>query len=455
MAQDDVRDFPEVPDRPSPVTLYPWLLIAWGAASRTVHGAFHPGWLAAAGLMTFAVLYMAALWVRWRTSRPRAAYLLLAALGAVTMALVIGFGQDMSSLFPLLSIVCGAVLPWVIPLKSGHGPPLPILTVFSVAAVSLSIAIGQHASAGDIWSSWYGAALSGLVVAVIYRFIEAVAELRRTREELARSAVDAERLRFARDMHDLLGHTLSVIVVKAQVARKLAGRDPAQAEQQAADIEEIGRLALSEVRQAVAGYRGRGLARELEAARAALADAGLTMEVRQEGPPVPPGTDALLGWVVREGVTNVIRHSGGHRCEIDVRNEQGTVTVSVRDDGGGVCAGLSAGSSAAPSTGGHGLDGLRERLAANGGTLETGPCSGGGFLLTATVPVPVAVPSRSRSGLRSRLRGRARDPGAARRGPGDDAQRASAAARHGGRHRGGRPSGDRRPGARGGARHKA
>jgi two-component system sensor histidine kinase DesK len=329
MAQGDDRAFPEVPDRPAPVTLYPWLLVAWGVTRRTVDGQFHPEWLAATGLAVFAVLYMAALWIRWRTSQTRAAYLMLAVMGVIAVGFTIGFGQYMTALFPLLSIVCGAVLPWVIPFKSGNGPPLPIIIVFTVAAVSLSIAIAQHASTGDIWSAWYGTALSGLIVAIIYRFMEAVRELRRTREELARSAVDAERLRFSRDMHDLLGHTLSVIVVKAQLARKLASRDPAQAQQQAADIEEIGRVALAEVRQAVAGYRGRGLTRELEAARAALADAGITTEVRQDGPPAPPGADALLGWVVREGVTNVIRHSGGHRCEIEVRNSDGTVTVTI------------------------------------------------------------------------------------------------------------------------------
>jgi len=398
MAQGDGTDFPEVPDRPSVITLYPWLLVAWGAASHTVHGSFRPQWVAAAGLVAFVILYMAALWVRWRTSRTQLAYLLLAALGAITLALVIGFGQDMGALFPLLSIVCGAVLPWVVPFNSGHGPPLPIITVFCVAAVSLSIAIAQRASAGDIWSSWYGTALSGLVVAIIYRFIEAVAQLRRTREELARSAVDAERLRFARDMHDLLGHTLSVIVVKAQVARKLASRDPAQAEQQAADIEEIGRVALGEVRQAVAGYRGRGLAPELEAARAALADAGITTEVRQDGPPVPARADALLGWVVREGVTNVIRHSGGHRCEVEVRNQGGVVTVTIRDDGPSVSPTESL------TAGGHGLDGLRERLAADGGTLDAGPCPDGGFRVTATVGVAaaasVSAPSASASASR-------------------------------------------------------
>jgi two-component system sensor histidine kinase DesK len=393
MAQGDGRDFPEVPDRPSPVSLYPWLLIAASAAIDAFHGKFQPGWLAVAGLAAFAVLDVATLWVRWRSSRPRASYWLLAALGALTLALVLGFGQGMTALFPLLSIACGAVIPWVWP-KSGHGPPLPILTVFAVALASMLIAIGQGASAGDIWSAWYGPALSGLVVSIIYRFIEAVAELRRTREELARSAVDAERLRFARDMHDLLGHTLSVMVVKAQVTRKLVNRDPAQAEQQAMDIEEIGRGALSEVRQAVAGYRGRGLARELEAARAALADAGITAEVRQDGPPVPAGADALLGWVVREGVTNVIRHSGGRQCEIEVHSGSGSVTVTVRDDGGGMPAAEPAGPGSSPDetvprapSGGHGLKGLRERLAASGGTLEAGPRPGGGFCLTATVPV--------------------------------------------------------------------
>jgi two-component system sensor histidine kinase DesK len=300
----------------------------------------------------------------------------------------------MTALFPLLTIACGAVVPWVFLLKDGHGPPLPLLVVFIVAAASALIAGRQGSSVGDIWSAWYGPVLSGLVVAIIYRFLDAVAELRSTREELARSAVDAERLRFARDMHDLLGHTLSVMVVKAQAARKLAGRDPVLAAQQAMDIEEIGRGALTEVRQAIAGYRGRGLVRELEAARTALADAGLTVTVQQDGPPVPAEADALLGWVVREGATNVIRHSSGHQCEIEVRSSGGCVTVTIRDDGSGAPTGPRSSPWAATprgASGGHGIDGLRERLAADGGTLEAGPQPDGGFRLAATVPLPVAA----------------------------------------------------------------
>jgi two-component system sensor histidine kinase DesK len=146
------------------------------------------------------------------------------------------------------------------------------------------------------------------------------------------------------------------------------------------------------VRQAVAGYRGRGLARELEAARAALADAGVTVEVRRDGPPVPAGADTLLGWVVREGVTNLIRHSGGHQCQIEVHSRDGRVTVAISDDGGAPALTGSPPGEAAPGTpripsGGHGLGGLRERLAAEGGTLEAGPRPGGGFCLTAAVPV--------------------------------------------------------------------
>nr|WP_277819980.1 histidine kinase [Actinomadura sp. RB99] len=234
--------------------------------------------------------------------------------------------------------------------------------------------------------------------------------LRAAREELAKAAVEQERLRFSRDLHDLLGHTLSVMVVKAQAVRLVAERDPAVAAEQAADIEKVGRQALGEVRQAVSGYRGRGLAEELDAAVTALADAGVDPAVRRAGPPLPPEPDALLGWAVREGVTNVIRHSGARSCAITIRNDGGSATVEISDDGTGPgrnavteavgaahaatgrdggdgdrsraeTPGLSLGS------GGHGLRGLAERMEAAGGTLRTGPAPGGGFLLTATVPI--------------------------------------------------------------------
>ena len=127
---------------------------------------------------------------------------------------------------------------------------------------------------------------------------------------MARSAVEKERLRFSRDLHDLLGHTLSVIVVKSEAARRLAPRDMDAAIVQITDIESVGRQALTEIREAVTGYREGSLATELDRAAIGLTAAGIEPVVRQSGPPLEPQTEALLGWVVREAVTNAVRHSG-------------------------------------------------------------------------------------------------------------------------------------------------
>jgi two-component system, NarL family, sensor histidine kinase DesK len=374
----DPRDVPEIgglAQGPPTVTFYPWLLVASGAALNVIQGKTHPAWAAGGGLAAFAVLYVATVWLKMGARRYRAALVTMIMLGALTVTLTAVFGGNMFALFPLYSITCGVVLPW-----TERQPPLPLVVVAAVAGAGALIAWGRHAQAGDIWSILYGSLLAGVIVAVILRLITVIRELQQTRQELARVAVDEERLRFARDLHDLLGHTLSVMVVKAQAVRKLASRDPVLAAEQAADIETVGRQALAEVREAVTGYRGRGLAGELEAARTALADAGLLAVIGQDGDPVPPGADALLGWVVREGVTNAIRHSGGHRCEIDVRCGDGAATVEIRDDGQGAAA--------QRSSAGHGLRGLAERAAAAGGTLEAGPRAGGGFRLAVSLPVP-------------------------------------------------------------------
>ncbi|HXL92645.1 MAG TPA: sensor histidine kinase [Streptosporangiaceae bacterium] len=377
MTQGEGQDFGEVPERLHPVALYVWLTVAGGSLGSVLDGRTHPVWAAGAGLAAFVALYAAALWLRLKTGRLTASLILLAALGVVTIALNSAFGTSMAPLFILLAIACGAIVPWR---ELRKGPPLTVVLMWGLASVAALILWAHHASAGEIWQVWYSSVLAGFVVALVTRFMQAIAELRRTRQELADAAVDAERVRFARDMHDLLGHTLSVMVVKAQVVRRLATRDPQAAAVQAADIEAVGRRALTEVRQAVTGYRGQGLARELKAARTALADAGYAVHVRQDGDPVPARASALLGWVVREGTTNVIKHSGGQHCEIAIHHEQGKATVEITDDGGGNPA------TGLPS-GGHGLGGLRERVDTGGGTLEAASRPGGGFRLAATVPV--------------------------------------------------------------------
>ncbi len=230
----------------------------------------------------------------------------------------------------------------------------------------------------------YGTLLSGMVTASILALSETVKELRDTRQELARAAVDQERLRFSRDLHDLLGHTLSVIVVKSEAARRIAPRDMDAALAQVADIESVGRQALTEIREAVTGYREASLAAELDRARGALTAAGIEPVVRQSGPPLPPQAAALLGWVVREAATNAIRHSGATSCEIEVRSFAERVSLVITDDGNGV-------GSTPP---GSGLTGLTERLAAAGGTLVGGPVAGPGrgFRVTAELPVEPAGP---------------------------------------------------------------
>ncbi len=153
--------------------------------------------------------------------------------------------------------------------------------------------------------------MSTMVTAAILSLSEAVRELRAAREELARQAVEKERLRFSRDLHDLLGHTLSVIVVKSEAARRLAPRDLDAALVQVSDIESVGRQALTEIREAVTGYREGSLAADLDRAR--LGPARRRASSRSSASPgrrSPPRPRSLLGWVVREAVTNAVRHSG-------------------------------------------------------------------------------------------------------------------------------------------------
>jgi two-component system sensor histidine kinase DesK len=211
--------------------------------------------------------------------------------------------------------------------------------------------------------------------------------------------VEEERLRFSRDLHDLLGHTLSVIVVKSEAARRLAPRNLEAALAQVTDIESVGRQALTEIREAVTGYREGSLATELDRASSALTAAGIEPVVRRSGPPLAPATEALLGWVVREAVTNAVRHSGARRCEIAVDGSSSAerIRLTVTDDGGGGGGGEAAGGGGA-SGGGTGLKGLTERLATAGGSLRAGPSPRGGFTVTAELPRDpegVAEPSRS------------------------------------------------------------
>ncbi|MFE1247415.1 sensor histidine kinase [Streptomyces sp. NPDC058766] len=354
---------------PTGFSLLPWLLLDMGAFSNLFQDRTPNPWIGALGLLTFNSLYIYVAFrsfdgVRRESRSTRAALVLMT---AVTCALAGGYGGGWLLFFPLLGLATGAALRT--PLLRPAGTALALL-----AAVAACL----HDGWGGLGIA-YATFISTMVTAAIMRLSEAVRELRAAREELARRAVEKERLRFSRDLHDLLGHTMSVIVVKAEAARRLSGRDPDAALVQITDIESVGRQALTEIREAVTGYRQGTLAAELDRARSALTAAGIALAVSRSGPPLGPQTEALLGWVVREAVTNVVRHSGARECEVSVSGAGERVRLTVADDGAGPAA-------AGPGCG-TGLIGLTERLAAAGGSLTAGPRPRGGFAVTAELPL--------------------------------------------------------------------
>ncbi|MFE2934544.1 sensor histidine kinase [Streptomyces sp. NPDC059278] len=374
------------PGPPGPYALLPWLLMGLGSFSNLFQGEAANPWLGGLGLLAFNSLYVSVVFRGFdrRKRESPVSYWLLAAMTAVTLALAIGYGGSWLLFFPLLSLACGAIL---------RRRRLAV-GVFGLAAVATTVAVWRGHGASDPWTIGYGTFISGAVTAAILTLAETVMELRTTRQELARSAVEKERLRFSRDLHDLLGHTLSVIVVKSEAARRLAPRDMDAALLQVADIESVGRQALTEIREAVTGYREGSLATELDRARSALTAAGIEPVVRRSGPPLAPQTEALLGWVVREAVTNVVRHSHATTCSFVLDGTAERVRLTVTDDG----SGPDGDTPATPGIGGTGLTGLTERLAASGGSLRAGPAPGHGFVVTAELPVDGPDPADEGTG---------------------------------------------------------
>ena len=236
------------------------------------------------------------------------------------------------------------------------------------------------------WTSLFLPVLCPLTAATLWgtrHLITVNAELREAREELARNAVAEERSRFARDLHDLLGHSLSLIALKSELARRLAPADAERAGAEMADVEAAARRALAEVRDAVSGYRQVSCGQAVAEARAALTGAGISFRGPDRLPVLPGPVDAALGWVVREATTNVLRHSHARTVTVTLAEDGVGAVLTVLDDGRGPAEGTAPGS---------GLTGLRERVAAVDGSLTGGAAPGGGYRLRAEVPlVPAAA----------------------------------------------------------------
>ena len=235
----------------------------------------------------------------------------------------------------------------------------------AVSALTMQVSIGGVASAWlgmEWWFYMASVVISALIGAItIQARVKDVADakLRMAQEEVERLAKLAERERIARDLHDLLGHTLSVVVLKSELAKKLMTRDPARAAQEIAEIERISRQGLAEVREAITGYRSSGLAAEIEHVRETLTAAGIDTTIEARAVKLAPAQETALSLALREAATNVIRHASATSCHIKFYAQDGSALMEVKDDGKGGDVPF-----------GNGLTGMRERISALGGALQ-------------------------------------------------------------------------------------
>lgn len=339
------------------------------------HGGHGVGYaLTIAAAVAFAAMYVLLVFTWLDLRRRWRAYVLSGLLAALAIALTV---LDRSSWGYLFSYVA-AIMALTVPARWS----------FASVVVTAAASMGATALGGGSFATAAGYAIStvgvGLLLMLMRDLRSRNQELTEARAELARAAVAAERERFARDLHDLLGHSLSVIAIKAELAGRLLPHRVDEARGEIHEVEQVARQALSEVRDAVSGYRQPTLAGEMEGARIALSAAGIMAEFERSPVTLDPDVEAVLAWAVREGATNVIRHSGASRCQVRVLTGLADAEVEVVDDGGG-CAGVSANNGD-----GNGLVGLRERAEHLRGRIDAGTLPDGGFRLSVCVPVSTA-----------------------------------------------------------------
>ncbi|MGI5367592.1 sensor histidine kinase [Streptomyces iakyrus] len=350
-----------------------WLVYLSAPVTDLLHGGHSTGvtvlgWI---GLAAFVTWYMLLV---FRTGRGERNTLVLGSLGVLTAQstlLALTLGREWLVLFVYVSIASGAALPlrmarWTIP---------------AACALLTAVALATHDGMAYLAGLLIPALLGGFAMTGVRELVRTTIALREARATVAQLAANEERLRLARDLHDLLGHSLSLITLKSELAGRMLPGRPDQAAQQVADIEQVSRQALVDVREAVTGYRRPRLHAELAGARVALTAAGITAELPAEPglDDVPEESESALAWALREAVTNVVRHSGARRCTVGLLHRQTldgpVLELTVEDNGSG-----------GPGTGhGNGLAGLTERLTKAGGTLEAGPLKHG-FRLVARVP---------------------------------------------------------------------
>lgn len=333
-------------DRELAWTPYVWLiyltpfLITPLYSARYANGS---GWALHIGsTVLFLALYFRSYWARGRE---------LVLIGAATAAIGIAL-WPVSHGAGVFFIYAAAMVAQLAPSR---------LAVRGVLIVAL-LAVFEAALLRREWFSSLWPVVFVLVVGAINVHFAQVgranARLRLAQEEVEHLAKVAERERIARDLHDLLGHTLSLVILKSELASKLSERDPERARSEIRDVERIAREALGEVRAAVAGYRSGGLEAEVRHARSALSSAGVTFEMDLPQVQLPPAHEAVLCLTLREAVTNIVRHAGARHCTGSISVASDVCTLEIADDGRGGTAPF-----------GSGLTGMRERVEALGGSL--------------------------------------------------------------------------------------
>lgn len=316
-------------------------------------------WLTAIAALAFLPMYFGFYWTRgWRRVG------LLLAMGSLSVVLLPA--NVFANTFLVYANVLAAFLPW--------GPMLAV-----IAATQAMYALGGMMLDAPMVLFVTTVLFMGLMSALCNRVWIAKARanqaLRLSQDEIRRLAQVAERERIGRDLHDLLGHTLSVIAIKAELASKLALRDPSASQREIADVERVAREALGQVRRAVAGMRAMGLRAEFASARLALAAVEVDFDYRSDELALHPETETVLALALREAATNVIRHAQARRCSAELARSGDSVRLAIRDDGlGGARAD------------GNGLLGMRERVEAIGGELRLQSANGEGTLLELRVP---------------------------------------------------------------------
>ncbi len=338
-------------------------------------------------IVTFSVLY-AILVPSW-PAPSRYALPGLAVLALLAVAACVFYGPT------------GLVALWIF-MASASGLLVPdrrwaVRAVFGCIACYLIFGLTTHVSSGNFLGNLIPVVFIGFAMIGLRRQFQLTAELARAREEVAQLAASEERLRLARDMHDLTGQSLSVITLKSELAARLLGRLPDGPERDRVrdEIEQVAavsRQTLRDIREAISGYRRPTLAVEVITARAALASAGIAARDEADltllSGTFDPDAEAALAWCLREAVTNVVRHSGAKNCYISLGRRPGAISLTVRDDGAGHTPSGSCGTPPLPAGAvphSSGLRGMSERLSAVGGSLEVRPDLHPGFCLIATV----------------------------------------------------------------------